>query len=85
MLIPRGREKHLLFLIENKQKLIPRGVYPEAEQQIPRFARNDKRGDRDDNRRGLFHQPARVTLRYKTFSLSPAVIGLPTAIATSLK
>jgi hypothetical protein len=32
--------KHLLFLVENKPK------------QIPRFAR-------DDNRWGLFHQPAK--------------------------
>ena len=40
--------RHLLFLVESKQKQIPRGVHPEAEQQIPRFARNDKRGARDD-------------------------------------
>jgi hypothetical protein len=32
MLIPQGREKHLLFLVENKQK------------QIPRFARDDMVG-----------------------------------------
>jgi hypothetical protein len=43
MLIPQEREKHLLFLVENKQK------------QIPRFAR-------DDNRRDLFHRPAKLNV-----------------------
>jgi hypothetical protein len=51
----RSVAKHLLFLVENKQKQIPRGVYPEAEQKILRFARNHKRGARDDIVGGFFN------------------------------
>jgi hypothetical protein len=57
--------KHLLFLVEGKQKQIPRSA-------------------RDDTRRGLFHQPARLGGEPETeahvFAKPLNVVGSPAVV-----
>ncbi|HEV2416690.1 MAG TPA: hypothetical protein VGX94_02700, partial [Terriglobia bacterium] len=46
----------LLFLVENKQKQILRGVYPERNAGILRFAQNDKRRAQNDIAQRFFNK-----------------------------